>query len=92
MGIKWDYGLVVPVVFLNEIINYHWQVVPPNWAAEENCVIVGENYSLFYMYSLAANVRELVMGHIPESLMPILKSLIVEEEEVELKVPNTGRR
>lgn len=62
----------------------------------------GENYSLYYTYSLASNIKDLVIGHIPESMMPILKSLIVEddgeavderdsEEETELKVPNTGR-
>ena len=58
----------------------------------------GENYTLYYTYSLASNIKDLVIGHIPESMMPILKSLIVEdeeevvvEEEPELKVPNTGR-
>ena len=58
----------------------------------------GENYSLYYTYSLVSNIKDLVIGHIPESMMPILKSLIVEdeeevvvEEESELKVPNTGR-
>jgi hypothetical protein len=67
----------------------------------------GENYTLYYTYSLASNIKDLVIGHIPESMMPILKSLIVEdeeetvdeeivdeggsEEELELKVPNTGR-
>ena len=52
----------------------------------------GEDYSLFYTYSLGANAEELVVGHIPESIMPILKSLIVEDEVVIPKVPNTGRR
>ncbi|MBR2587360.1 hypothetical protein IKE71_03260 [Candidatus Saccharibacteria bacterium] len=52
----------------------------------------GEDYSLFYTYSLAANAEKLVVGHIPESIMPILKSLIPEEEIVIPKVPNTGRR
>ena len=47
----------------------------------------GENYSLFYTYSLASNAENLVIGHIPESIMPILKSLIPEETP---KVPNTG--
>lgn len=33
------------------------------------------------------------IGHIPESIMPILKSLIPEdEEEIVPKVPNTGRK
>ena len=36
----------------------------------------GENYSLYYTYTLASNAKNLVIGHIPESLMPILKSLI----------------
>lgn len=47
----------------------------------------GENYSLFYTYSLASNAENLVIGHIPESIMPILKSLIPEETP---KAPNTG--
>ncbi|MBQ6396414.1 hypothetical protein IJH89_02395, partial [Candidatus Saccharibacteria bacterium] len=47
----------------------------------------GENYSLFYTYSLASNAENLVIGHIPESIMPILKSLIPEEIP---KAPNTG--
>ncbi len=53
----------------------------------------GENYSLFYTYSLVSNARQLVIGHIPESLMPILKSLITEIEDdiIIPKVPNTGR-
>lgn len=36
----------------------------------------GENYTLYYTYTLIANVETLVIGHIPESIMPILKSLI----------------
>lgn len=52
----------------------------------------GENSSLFYTYSLASNAEKLVVGHIPESIMPILKSLIPEEEAVIPKVPNTGAR
>ena len=42
----------------------------------------GENYSLFYTYSLVSNAEKLVVGHIPESIMPILKSLIRDEEGV----------
>ena len=52
----------------------------------------GENYSLFYTYSLVDNAGKLVAGHIPESIMPILKSLIPEEEVLIPKVPNTGRK
>ena len=52
----------------------------------------GEDYSLFYTYSLVDNAGKLVTGHIPESIMPILKSLIPEEEIVIPKVPNTGRK
>ena len=52
----------------------------------------GEGYSLFYTYSLVDNAGKLVTGHIPESIMPILKSLIPEEEIVIPKVPNTGRK
>ncbi|MBQ6147499.1 hypothetical protein IJI70_01480 [Candidatus Saccharibacteria bacterium] len=52
----------------------------------------GENYSLFYTYSLVDNAGKLVTGHIPESIMPILKSLIPEEEVIIPKVPNTGRK
>ena len=51
----------------------------------------GENYSLFYTYSLISNAEKMVVGHIPESIMPILKSLIHEEEEgggEEVVVPN----
>jgi hypothetical protein len=36
----------------------------------------GEDYSLYYTYSLITNAENLVIGHIPESIMPILKSLI----------------
>ena len=54
----------------------------------------GEEYSLFYTYSLVSNAKNLVIGHIPESIMPILKSLIPNEGESEddedLPVPNTG--
>lgn len=50
----------------------------------------GEQYSLYYTYTLISNAESLVIGHIPESIMPILKSLIVEEQEIIPKVPNTG--
>ncbi|MBQ1387585.1 hypothetical protein IIY68_02250 [Candidatus Saccharibacteria bacterium] len=55
----------------------------------------GEEYSLFYTYSLVSNAKNLVIGHIPESIMPILKSLIPNESESsgddeDLPVPNTG--
>ncbi|MBR2741872.1 hypothetical protein IKD98_03945 [Candidatus Saccharibacteria bacterium] len=49
----------------------------------------GENYSLYYTYSLIKNAEKLVIGHIPESIMPILKSLIPAEEDP-VKVPSTG--
>ena len=51
----------------------------------------GEDYSLYYTYSLVDNAAKLVIGHIPESIMPILKSLIPEEEIVIPKAPNTGQ-
>ena len=53
----------------------------------------GENYSLYYTYTLIDNAENLVIGHIPESIMPILKSLIPtpnEEAEEDIKVPNSG--
>ena len=55
----------------------------------------GEEYSLFYTYSLVSNAENLVIGHIPESIMPILKSLIPNEgessgDDEDLPVPNTG--
>ncbi|MBR3365901.1 hypothetical protein IKG48_02150 [Candidatus Saccharibacteria bacterium] len=40
----------------------------------------GEDYSLYYTYTLVNNAKNLVIGHIPESIMPILKSLIPEPE------------
>lgn len=46
----------------------------------------GADYSLYYTYTLGANAENLVIGHIPESIMPILKSLIPEVP----KVPDTG--
>ena len=36
----------------------------------------GEDSSLFYAYTLGSNATDLVYGHIPESIMPLLKSLI----------------
>ncbi|MDO5481357.1 MAG: hypothetical protein Q4F60_03375, partial [Candidatus Saccharibacteria bacterium] len=53
----------------------------------------GEDYSLFYTYSLISDAKELVIGHIPESLMPILKSLIIpggEDNPDNPDVPNAG--
>lgn len=50
----------------------------------------GENYSLYYTYSLVKNAENLVIGHIPESIMPILKSLIPEEGSA--KAPDSGFR
>ena len=49
----------------------------------------GEDYSLYYTYSLISNAENLVIGHIPESIMPILKSFIPEDEE-DIIVPNSG--
>ena len=53
----------------------------------------GEDYSLYYTYSLVSNAENLVIGHIPESIMPILKSLIpagqTTEEEI-IAVPDSG--
>ena len=43
--------------------------------------VYGEDYSLYHTYSLIHNAENLVVGHIPESIMPILKSLIVEDDE-----------
>ena len=48
----------------------------------------GENYSLYYTYSLVANAGKLVTGHIPESIMPILKGLIVEDDD-DVEIPDT---
>ena len=54
----------------------------------------GEDYTLYYTYSLGKNAESLVIGHIPESIMPILKSLIpsdeTDEEEDFIGVPNSG--
>ena len=49
----------------------------------------GENYSLYYTYTLIDNAENLVIGHIPESIMPILKSLIPKSDE-DIKVPDSG--
>ena len=53
----------------------------------------GESYSLYYTYSLVSNAENLVIGHIPESIMPILKSLILPDEEIpeeDIPVPSSG--
>ena len=51
----------------------------------------GENQSLYYLTTLILNAENLVYGHIPESIMPILKSLIPEDsDEGATRVPNTG--
>jgi len=53
----------------------------------------GEDYSLYYTYTLGANAKNLVIGHIPESIMPILKGLIPKDEddpEEDIVVPDTG--
>ena len=53
----------------------------------------GTDYSLYYTYTLGANAENLVIGHIPESIMPILKSLIPEDDDMVIPtVPNTGAR
>lgn len=65
----------------------------------------GEDYSLYYTYTLVSNAENLVIGHIPESIMPILKSLIPPDdpddpgddpdptpsEEDLPNIPNTGQ-
>ena len=64
----------------------------------------GEDYSLYYTYTLGANAENFVIGHIPESIMPILKSLVENddpggddpvtpedpEDSDDPAVPNTG--
>lgn len=50
----------------------------------------GESYSLYYTHTLIANAEKLVIGHIPESIMPILKSLIPPASDPDIDVPNTG--
>ena len=50
----------------------------------------GEDYSLYHTYSIGKNAEKLVIGHIPESIMPILKSLIPEDEEETINVPDSG--
>lgn len=55
----------------------------------------GEDYTLYYTYSIGKNAENLVIGHIPESIMPILKSFIPsdktdDEEEDFIGVPNSG--
>ena len=51
----------------------------------------GENRTFYYMSTLVKDAEALVIGHIPESIMPILKSLHEEDLPVVPKVPNTGR-
>ena len=43
----------------------------------------GDNASLYYTYTLGANAEKLLIGHIPENIMPILKSLIPAKDEPE---------
>ena len=56
----------------------------------------GEDYSLYYTYTLIDNAKSLVIGHIPESIMPILKSLIPVEPDDgpvtddDAPIPNAG--
>lgn len=51
----------------------------------------GDSYSLYYTYTLVSNAETLVIGHIPESIMPILKSLIVpEKDDDDILVPDSG--
>lgn len=57
----------------------------------------GEDSSLYYTYTLVSNAENLVIGHIPESLMPLLKSLVPPDDpggdepvEPDVPVPNTG--
>ena len=52
----------------------------------------GESYSLYYTYTLGANAEKLVYGHIPESIMPILKSLIPadSEDSEDILIPDSG--
>lgn len=66
----------------------------------------GSSYSLYYTYTLASNAKDLVVGHIPESIMPILKSLIPSDDPVDpedsgpeaseddevIGLPNTGSK
>ena len=49
----------------------------------------GEDYALYYTYTLIDNAENFVIGHIPESIMPILKSLIPKSDE-DTKVPDSG--
>jgi hypothetical protein len=48
-----------------------------------------DNYTLYYTYTLISNAETLVIGHIPESIMPILKSLIPKADDLPL-IPDTG--
>ena len=59
----------------------------------------GEKYSLYFGYTLVNSAESLVIGHIPESIMPILKSLIpidppddpTDPDDPEIPIPDTGR-
>lgn len=66
-----------------------------------NCYLPEQipNASLYYVTTVVSNFTPLVYGHTPESIMPILKSYVVEPEDApaeeaesqdELGVPNTG--
>lgn len=59
----------------------------------------GDDYSLYYTYTLASNAESLVYGHIPESIMPILKSMIpaaapdsdpTDDQQISPNAPKTG--
>ena len=67
--------------------------------AEHTVATKGANASLYYITTVVSNFTPLVYGHTPESIMPILKSYVVEPEDDpaeeaesldELGVPNTG--
>ncbi len=54
-----------------------------------------DNYTLYYTYTLISNAEILVIGHIPESIMPILKSLIPDSPDTPDNpdlplIPDTG--
>lgn len=40
MSVEGNYGFSVPVVFFDKTINNHWQIFPPNWVTEKNCVVI----------------------------------------------------
>lgn len=49
--------------------------------AEYTAATYGENMSLYYTLTLVNNAWNLVYGHIPESIMPILKSLVPDDPD-----------